>query len=74
MPLLNRFRRRLLATARLREVVAHLGPSASLARVGGDEFAIVIDPLVSPEQFADLAASVLESVIPPITIDGFRNP
>ncbi len=59
--------------ARLREVVAQLGPGASLARVGGDEFAIVIDPLVSPEQSAEIAGKILESVIQPITIDGFRN-
>jgi diguanylate cyclase (GGDEF)-like protein len=58
--------------ARLRRVLTGSGPAAAtLTRIGGDEFAILIDPVTSSADSAGLAERILASLIDPIAVDGF---
>ncbi len=60
--------------ARLQSAVADCEPAATtLTRIGGDEFAILIDPISSGGQAAELAERILLRVIRPIVVDGFRT-
>ncbi|HEU5274711.1 MAG TPA: EAL domain-containing protein [Xanthobacteraceae bacterium] len=53
--------------ARLRSAVQ---PSDILARIGGDEFALVQTAVTRPEQCGDLAARIIEGIGRPYEIDG----
>jgi predicted signal transduction protein with EAL and GGDEF domain len=50
-------------TSRLRE-------TDTVARLGGDEFAVVIENLAKPEHAALVARKLLDTVVPPLEIDG----
>jgi diguanylate cyclase (GGDEF)-like protein len=50
-------------TSRLRE-------TDTVARLGGDEFAVVIENLAKPEHAALVARKLLDTVAPPLEIDG----
>ncbi|HVB06346.1 MAG TPA: EAL domain-containing protein [Acidimicrobiales bacterium] len=55
------------------EVAARLSacvrPADSVARIGGDEFAVVLDDLALPEDAARAAARIVETMRQPITVD-----
>lgn len=46
--------------------------SDTLARIGGDEFCILMNNITKPEDASRLAQSIIYSVIEPIRIDGFK--
>jgi len=48
---------------------AEIGPLATLARWGGDEFVVLSPEMDDPEQAADLARRLLASLREPLTID-----
>lgn len=49
---------------------AELGPTDMLARVGGDEFVLLLSPVSSMEQLADRIAHFLERLKEPFFVDG----
>lgn len=46
--------------------------SDTLARIGGDEFCILMNNIAMPEDASRLAQSIIYSVIEPVRIDGFK--
>ncbi len=53
-----------------RRLQSHLGPQDTLARVGGDQFAILLVSEISPQDLAGLAERVRRSLRTPIKIAG----
>ena len=53
-------------------IAALLRPSDMLARISGDEFVLVLDPLESPDQLHAAVAHLLEQLKQPFFIDGFE--
>ena len=60
--------------ARLKDVVeeSNLTSAATLARVAGDEFAILIERVENTDQLKKLAETILTRIAQPITAQGFR--
>jgi diguanylate cyclase (GGDEF)-like protein/PAS domain S-box-containing protein len=57
------------ATGRLR---AALGQGAMLARMGGDEFAVILQDLRNPQAATEVASKLLNSLKRPFDLDGYE--
>ena len=73
--LLRQFGERLQQCLRLEDAVVHLDAEANagqgcVARVGGDEFALLVADLAQPRDAAKVAVRVLEALRRPLRIDG----
>jgi diguanylate cyclase (GGDEF)-like protein/PAS domain S-box-containing protein len=53
-------------------VLSVLRTGDTLSRLGGDEFGVLMDELNDPQEAAEMAARILESVAAPFEIDGQR--
>ncbi|MHB8252876.1 MAG: GGDEF/EAL domain-containing response regulator [Acidiferrobacter sp.] len=60
---------RLLQALALR-LCASVRGGDTVARFGGDEFAVFLDDVSSPNDIAPIASKILEALTPPLTIDG----
>ena len=56
----------------VQRISSHLRPSDILARMSGDEFVLILDPLESPEQIAGVIGRLVEHLKQPFLIDGFE--
>jgi diguanylate cyclase (GGDEF)-like protein len=53
-----------------RRLVQRLRETDTVARLGGDEYALIIENLAKPEHAGLVARKVLDSIAPPVSIDG----
>jgi len=56
----------------VQRIASHLRPSDVLARMSGDEFVLVLDPLESREQIVGIVETIVEHLKQPFFIDGFE--
>jgi cyclic di-GMP phosphodiesterase Gmr len=56
----------------VQRVATHLRPSDILARMSGDEFVLVLDPLESRAQVVGVIEAIVEHLKQPFLIDGFE--
>jgi cyclic di-GMP phosphodiesterase Gmr len=56
----------------VQRICAHLRASDILARMSGDEFVLILDPLESREQIAAVLDAMVEHLKQPFLIDGFE--
>lgn len=53
-------------------IARHIRPSDLLARISGDEFVLIVDPMESDEQVRSLIGEVLELIKRPFHIEGYE--
>jgi diguanylate cyclase (GGDEF)-like protein len=56
----------------VQRIATHLRPSDILARMSGDEFVLVLDPLESRTQIVGVIEAIVEHLKQPFLIDGFE--
>jgi c-di-GMP phosphodiesterase Gmr len=56
----------------VQRIATHLRGSDILARMSGDEFVLVLDPIESREQVVDVIETIVEHLKQPFLIDGFE--